>query len=120
MKQIDEKIEKIETELKAKNPKAKADWDPVYGQKIEEPVVGNYDYDMNLKRGFMARKTISKFTGDVRSQDEHIRRRINKLFFLRKLEYLKKKTLFNFDTSELPISLRNKEKMINELAHRYK
>ena len=30
------------------------------------------------------------------SQDYHIRRRINKLFFLRKLEYLKKQTPFVF------------------------
>jgi hypothetical protein len=54
------------------------------------------------------------------NQDEHIRRRINKLFFLRKLQYLKKQTLFNFDVDELPHTLRDKERIINELAHKFK
>lgn len=39
---------------------------------------------MNLKRGFRASKTIEP-AADPRNQDEHIRRRINKLFFMRKL-----------------------------------
>ncbi len=39
---------------------------------------------MNLKRGFRGSK-ISTENGDPKNQDEHIRRRINKLFFMRKL-----------------------------------
>lgn len=70
--------------MKARNSKADSDWDPVYGKKIEEAVVNNYNYDMNLKRGFKASKTIESIE-DPKNQDEHIRRRINKLFFLRKL-----------------------------------
>lgn len=35
LKQIDEKIEKIETTLRAKNPNTNSDWDPVYGKKID-------------------------------------------------------------------------------------
>ncbi len=73
---------------------------------------------MNLKRGFKASKKTSEIT-DPKNQDEHIRRRINKLFFLRKIQYLKKDTAFSFDESELLISLRNKEKIINQLAHKY-
>lgn len=74
---------------------------------------------MNLKRGFRASKTLQS-TVDPKNQDEHIRRRINKLFFLRKLEYLKKDSIFSFEESELPFTLRNKENIINKLAHRYK
>jgi len=51
---------------------------------------------MNLKRGFRASKTLQS-TVDPKNQDEHIRRRINKLFFLRKLEYLKKDSIFSFE-----------------------
>lgn len=74
---------------------------------------------MNLKRGFRASKTLQS-TVDPKNQDEHIRRRINKLFFLRKLEYLKKDSIFSFEEQELPFTLRNKENIINQLAHRYK
>lgn len=74
---------------------------------------------MNLKRGFRGSKTLID-SGDVTNQDEHIKRRINKLFFLRKMEYLKKEKSFRFDESELPIQLRDKERIINELCHKYK
>lgn len=73
---------------------------------------------MNLKRGFRASKAIQS-NADPKNQDEHIRRRINKLFFLRKIQYLKNQKVFSFDESELPISLRNKEKIINQLAYKY-
>lgn len=68
LKQIDQKIEKIEAELKAKNPNANAEWDPVYGRKIEEAVTNNYNYDMNLKRGFKASKTTTEIA-DPKDQD---------------------------------------------------
>jgi hypothetical protein len=53
---------------------------------------------MNLKRGHRSSKATEEPV-NTSNQDEHIRRKINKLFFLRKLEYLKKETLFDFDPS---------------------
>ena len=45
---------------------------------------------MNLKRGYLSLKTHNIEEFNPTNQDSYIRMRINKLFFMRKLEHLKK------------------------------
>ena len=55
------------------------------------------------------------------TKDWAIRTRINRLYFLKRLEMLKKnKEKFIADKLNLPIKLRENEKIMNELATRYR
>lgn len=55
-------------------------------------------------------------------QDWSIRTHINRLYFLRRLEFLKNNKTFNEElfVEGLPINVSERLKIMNELAHKYK
>lgn len=58
------------------------------------------------------------------TQDAHIRSRINKLYYLRRLNTLNEFNEIDSESiiraNELPMQIRQKDKIINQLAHKYK
>ena len=82
----------------------------------------NPNYDLTTGLGNIERVTYSsRIPNEREAQDWSIRTRITRLYFLRRLELVKeyKNDKISID-QELPLNLKQRENIMNDLANRYK
>lgn len=94
LKELDEKIEKAEEALRydAKGvPKILSNYDSKYGWMETREEIYQEDYDLDVDVGPTKVIKTSSAPNQLNLQDWSIKNRINRLYFLRRLEFLKRK-----------------------------